>query len=153
MVGKLERGGVRAAALHGELTQGARQQVLAAFKAGQVDVLVATDLASRGIDVLRLPVVINADVARSATDHVHRIGRTGRAGATGEAITLVSAENREHWQQLCERLQLDVPLEVLPGFEPTDPVPAPRPLVAADGGGIKGKRPSKKDKLRAAGLR
>jgi ATP-dependent RNA helicase RhlE len=153
MVGKLERGGVRAAALHGELTQGGRQQVLAAFKAGQVDVLVATDLASRGIDVLRLPVVINADVARSATDHVHRIGRTGRAGATGEAITLVTAENREHWQQLCERLLLDVPLEVLPGFEPTDPVPAPRPLVAADGGGIKGKRPSKKDKLRAAAAR
>jgi superfamily II DNA/RNA helicase len=116
-------------------------------------VLVATDLASRGIDVLRLPVVINADVARSATDHVHRIGRTGRAGASGEAITLVSAENREHWQQMCERLALDVPLEVLPGFEPSDPVPAPRTLVAADGGGIKGKRPSKKDKLRAAGLR
>jgi ATP-dependent RNA helicase RhlE len=153
MEGKLERGGVRAAALHGELTQGARQQVLAAFKAGQVDVLVATDLASRGIDLRRLPVVINADVARSATDHVHRIGRTGRAGASGEAITLVSAENRPHWRQLCERLALDLPLEVLPGFEPTDPEPAPRALAAADGGGIKGKRPSKKDKLRAAGLR
>jgi len=153
MVGKLQRGGVRAAALHGELTQGGRQQVLAAFKAGQVDVLVATDLASRGIDVLRLPVVINVDVARSATDHVHRIGRTGRAGASGEAITLVSADNRLHWQQLCERLSLDVPLEVLPGFESTDPVPEPQARVAADGGGIKGKRPSKKDKLRAAGLR
>ena len=153
MVGKLQRGGVRAAALHGELTQGGRQQVLAAFKAGQVDVLVATDLASRGIDVLRLPVVINVDVARSATDHVHRIGRTGRAGASGEAITLVSADNRLHWQQLCERLSLDVPLEVLPGFESTDPVPEPQARVAADGGGIKGKRPSKKDKLRAAQAR
>jgi superfamily II DNA/RNA helicase len=153
MVGKLQRGEVRAAALHGELTQGGRQQVLAAFKAGQVDVLVATDLASRGIDLLRLPVVINVDVARSATDHVHRIGRTGRAGASGEAITLVSADNRQHWQQLCERLALDVPLEVLPGFESTDPVPEPRALVAADGGGIKGKRPSKKDKLRAAQAR
>ena len=150
LAGKLQRGGVRAAALHGELTQGARQEVLAAFKAGQVDVLVATDLASRGIDVLRLPVVINADVARSATDHVHRMGRTGRAGASGEAITLVSAENRSHWQQLCERLALDIPLEVLPGFEPIDPVPPPRALVAPDGGGVKGKRPSKKDKWRAA---
>lgn len=153
LVGKLQRGGVRAAALHGELAQGARQQVLAAFKAAQVDVLVATDLASRGIDLQRLPVVIHADVARSATDHVHRIGRTGRAGASGEAITLVTAEHRLHWQQLCETLSLDLPLEVLPGFEPTDPVPQPRALVAADGGGIKGRRPSKKDKLRAAGLR
>jgi superfamily II DNA/RNA helicase len=150
LTGKLQRGGWRADALHGELTQGARQEVLAAFKAGQVDVLVATDLASRGIDVLRLPVVINADVARSATDHVHRMGRTGRAGASGEAITLVSAENRSHWQQLCERLGLDIPLEVLPGFEPTDTVPPPRALVAPDGGGVKGKRPSKKDKWRAA---
>jgi superfamily II DNA/RNA helicase len=153
LVGKLQRGGVRAAALHGELTQGGRQQVLAAFKAGQVDVLVATDLASRGIDVQRLPVVINADVARSAIDHVHRIGRTGRAGAAGEAITLVTADNRLHWLQLCEQLSLDLPLEVLPGFEPTDPMPEPRPRVAADGGGIKGRRPNKKDKLRAAGLR
>lgn len=153
MVDKLQRGGVRAQALHGELSQGARQEVLAAFKAGQVDVLVATDLASRGIDLLRLPVVINVDVARSATDHVHRIGRTGRAGASGEAITLVSASNRHHWQQLCERLALDVPLEELPGFQSIDPVPEPRPVVAADGGGVKGKRPNKKDKLRAAGLR
>ena len=153
LVGKLQRGGVRAAALHGEITQGARQQVLAAFKAGQMEVLVATDLASRGIDVQRLPVVINADVARSAIDHVHRIGRTGRAGAAGEAITLVTADNLLHWLQLCEQLSLDLPLEVLPGFEPTDPMPEPRPRVAADGGGIKGRRPNKKDKLRAAGLR
>lgn len=150
LVGKLQRAGLKAAALHGELSQGARNAVLAAFRAREVDLLVATDLAARGIDIAGLPLVVHADVARSASDHVHRSGRTGRAGASGEAITLVTAEQRLAWQQISSQLGLNVPLEALPGFEPSDPVPEPRPLVAADGGGIKGKRPSKKDKLRAA---
>ncbi len=150
LVGKLQRAGLKAAALHGELSQGARNAVLAAFRAREVDLLVATDLAARGIDIAGLPLVVHADVARSASDHVHRSGRTGRAGASGEAITLVTAEQRLAWQQISSQLGLNVPLEELPGFEPSDPVPEPRPLVAADGGGIKGKRPSKKDKLRAA---
>ena len=150
LVGKLQRAGLKAAALHGELSQGARNAVLAAFRAREVDLLVATDLAARGIDIAGLPLVVHADVARSASDHVHRSGRTGRAGASGEAITLVTAEQRLAWQQISSQLGLSVPLEELPGFEPSDPVPEPRPLVAADGGGIKGKRPSKKDKLRAA---
>jgi len=150
LVGKLQRAGLKAAALHGELSQGARNAVLAAFRAREVELLVATDLAARGIDIAGLPLVVHADVARSASDHVHRSGRTGRAGASGEAITLVTAEQRAQWRQLSERLRIDVPLEVWPGFEPTDAEPAPRALVAADGGGIKGQRPSKKDKLRAA---
>ena len=150
LVGKLQRAGLKAAALHGELSQGARNAVLAAFRAREVDLLVATDLAARGIDIAGLPLVVHADVARSASDHVHRSGRTGRAGASGEAITLVTAEQRLAWQQISSQLGLNVPLEELPGFEPSDPVPEPRPLVAADGGGIKGKHPSKKDKLRAA---
>lgn len=150
LVSKLQRAGLKAAALHGELSQGARNAVLAAFRAREVELLVATDLAARGIDIAGLPLVVHADVARSASDHVHRSGRTGRAGASGEAITLVTAEQRAQWRQLSERLGIDVPLEVLPGFEPADTEPAPRALVAADGGGIKGQRPSKKDKLRAA---
>lgn len=150
LVGKLQRVGLKAAALHGELSQGARNAVLAAFRAREVELLVATDLAARGIDIAGLPLVVHADVARSASDHVHRSGRTGRAGASGEAITLVTAEQRAQWRQLSERLGIDAPLEVWPGFEPTDAEPAPRALVAADGGGIKGQRPSKKDKLRAA---
>lgn len=116
------------------------------FKEARWDVLVTTDLAARGIDVPQLPVVVNYDLPRSPTDHTHRIGRTGRAGATGLALTLVSPPQMAHWRLVAKRLGLDLPLEVLPGFEPTETEPPPSP----GGGGIKGKRPSKKDKLRAA---
>lgn len=147
---KLARAGIAAAPLHGELAQGARQRVLADFKAGRLRVLVTTDLAARGIDIAHLPVVVNYDLPRSATDHTHRIGRTGRAGAQGEAWSFVTAETHAHWGVIRQRTGIDRVPEPVPGFEPTQ---APVPVVARvapDGGGIKGRRPSKKDKLRAA---
>lgn len=105
-----------------------------------------TDLASRGIDIALLPVVVNYDLPRSATDYTHRIGRTGRAGAQGEAVTFVTAEAQAHWQLIRKREKLDLALDVVPGFEPVDEPPQ----AAPGNGGIKGRRPSKKDKLRAA---
>ena len=145
---KLYLAGIFATAFHGEMSQGARQTVLDEFKAGRWDVVVTTDLASRGIDIALLPIVVNYDLPRSATDHTHRIGRTARAGASGLAVSFVTAESQAHWRLICKREQLELPLEVLPGFEPTD-----TPPPSQGNGGVKGKRPSKKDKLRAAGLR
>jgi superfamily II DNA/RNA helicase len=145
VAGKLFKAGIQATAFHGDMSQGGRQNVLAAFKAGRLQVVVTTDLASRGIDIALLPVVLNYDLPRSATDYTHRIGRTGRAGAQGLALSFVTAHAQAHWQLICKRTDLQLPLEVVPGFEPLDTPPAPMP----GGGGIKGKRPSKKDKLRA----
>lgn len=146
---KLRRLGIEAAALHGELSQGARTQALADFKASRVRVLVATDVASRGIDIEQLPVVVNYDLPRSPADYVHRIGRTGRAGGSGVAVSFVSAETDAHFRLIEKRNRLALPREQIAGFEPLETiVPAPPQT-----GGIKGKRKSKKDKLReAAGL-
>jgi ATP-dependent RNA helicase RhlE len=152
---KLNHKGVRATAFHGGLSQTTRQEVLADFKTGHWNVLVTTDLAARGIDIANLPAVVNHDLPRSAVDYVHRIGRTGRAGQAGTAISLVSAAQLAHWQLIQKRQTLQLALETVPGFEPTEPE-APSGTASPDGrsdngnGGIKGKRPSKKDKLRAA---
>ena len=146
---KLYKAGVFATAFHGEMSQGARQDVLAEFKEERWEVVVTTDLAARGIDIAQLPVVVNYDLPRSATDYTHRIGRTGRAGASGEAVSFVTAATLAHWQLIQKRQKIQLPVEVLEGFEPTEVPPPVSPLN--DGtGGIKGKRPSKKDKLRAA---
>lgn len=146
---KLYKAGVFATAFHGEMSQGARQDVLAEFKEERWEVLVTTDLAARGIDIAQLPVVVNYDLPRSATDYTHRIGRTGRAGAQGEAVSFVTAATLAHWQLIQKRAQVQLPLDLVAGFEPTEVPPPASPLN--DGmGGIKGKRPSKKDKLRAA---
>jgi superfamily II DNA/RNA helicase len=146
---KLYKAGVFATAFHGEMSQGARQDVLAEFKEERWEVVVTTDLAARGIDIAQLPVVVNYDLPRSATDYTHRIGRTGRAGASGEAVSFVTAASLAHWQLIQKRAKVQLSVEVLEGFEPTEVPPPVSPLN--DGtGGIKGKRPSKKDKLRAA---
>ncbi len=150
---KLRKAGILAEPLHGRLSQGKRTQVLQDFKAARIRVVVATDLAARGIDVLQLPVVVNYDLPRSAQDYTHRIGRTGRAGESGLAISFVCPDTQPHWQLIVKRQSLVVSLETEPDFEATG---APKALVpGAPGaldphGGIKGKRPSKKDKLRAA---
>ncbi len=146
---KLYQSSVFATALHGEMSQGARQEVLAEFKEERWEVLVTTDLASRGIDIANMPVVLNYDLPRSATDYTHRIGRTGRAGARGEAVSFVTASSLAHWQLIQKRERIQLPLERIEGFEPTD-APVPVPVLIDGNGGIKGKRPSKKDKLRAA---
>ena len=88
-----ERDGLRTQALHGDKSQDERLKALAAFKAGEVDVLVATDVAARGLDIADLPAVFNFDVPFNAEDYVHRIGRTGRAGASGLAVTLVTRDD------------------------------------------------------------
>lgn len=144
---KLHQGAVYATAFHGGLSQGARRTTLDEFKGQRWDVLVTTDLAARGLHIEGLPVVVNFDLPRSPVDHVHRIGRTGRAGQHGLAVSFVTAATLAHWRLIEKRQGLSLPLETVEGFEPTETPPAP---VQADGnGGIKGKRPSKKDKLRA----
>jgi ATP-dependent RNA helicase RhlE len=145
---KLHQGDVFATSFHGGLSQGARQQTLNEFKEKRWDVVVTTDLAARGLHIDHLPVVVNYDLPRSAVDHVHRIGRTGRAGESGLAVSFVTAASRSHWRLIEKRQGLSLPLEHMAGFEPTDPEPSPQD--APSNGGIKGKRPSKKDKLRAA---
>ncbi len=151
---KLRSAGLKAEPLHGQLTQGKRIQVVQDIKAGRIDVVVATDLASRGLDIKELPVVVNFDLPRSATDYTHRIGRTGRAGLPGLAVSFVSMDAQEHWQLICKRQGVAADLEEIEGFEPSDqPQPQDAALVPTGldiHGGIKGKRLSKKDKLRAA---
>ena len=144
VAGKLFKSGIYATPFHGEMSQGARQDVLRDFKAGRWDVVVTTDLASRGIDIAMLPVVVNYDLPRSATDYTHRIGRTGRAGAHGDAVSFVTAHALTHWKLIQKHESLALALEQIPVFEPVDEPPAPQ-----GNGGIKGKRPRKKDKLRA----
>lgn len=146
---KLKKAGIKAEAFNGDASQGARQHMLTDFKANRIQVLVATDLAARGIDVAGLPAVVNYDLPRSADDYIHRIGRTGRAGASGSAISFILAEHEMHFRLIEKRQDKRVPRETLAGFEPS--------VIASDitqaeseapTGGIKGKRKSKKDKLR-----
>jgi len=106
---KLRKAGIGAAAFHGELSQGARTKALADFKTSEVQVLVATDVASRGIDIALLPVVVNYDLPRSAVDYLHRIGRTGRAGESGIAVSFITAATHAHFLLIEKRHHLDLP--------------------------------------------
>jgi len=146
---KLYTQGVYATPFHGGLSQGARTQVIDELRKGQWDVVVTTDLAARGLDIAQLPVVVNYDLPRSAVDYVHRIGRTGRAGASGLALSLVSAGTEAHMRLIEKRQGLVLEREIVAGFEPTEAAAAPDLATVPGTGGIKGKRPSKKDKLRA----
>ncbi|MFZ6872155.1 DEAD/DEAH box helicase [Undibacterium sp. Di27W] len=146
---KLKKAGIKAEAFNGDASQGARQHMLIDFKANRIQVLVATDLAARGIDVAGLPAVVNYDLPRSADDYIHRIGRTGRAGASGTAISFILAEQEMHFRLIEKRQDKRVARETMPGFEPTSLVDDNIEQEAeAPSGGIKGKRKSKKDKLR-----
>jgi ATP-dependent RNA helicase RhlE len=153
---KLVRAGVAAAALHGQLSQGRRSEVLADLQLGRLAVVVATDLAARGIDVVALDAVVNFDLPRSADDYTHRIGRTGRAGAQGQAVSFICADapgSEAHFRLIEKRQGLRVPREQIAGFEPAAAVVAVSvgsALPADANGGVKGKRKSKKDKLREA---
>ena len=109
LVTKLQNNGIKAVALHSGKSQGARTEALALFKKGKVEVLVATDLASRGIDVQFLPYVINYDLPRSSKDYIHRIGRTGRANSTGEAITLVTPDDAHHFKIIQKQTKRTIP--------------------------------------------
>jgi len=146
---KLRRAGIEAVAFHGELSQGARTQALADFKAAKLRVLVATDLAGRGIDIVSLPVVVNYDLPRSTVDYTHRIGRTGRAGESGVAVSFITAANHAHFRLIEKRNGITLPREQIEGFEPME-IEVPAAPLAPSTGGVKGKRKSKKDKLREA---
>lgn len=152
---KLGRAGIAAGAFHGELSQGARSAVLDAFKQQQLQVLVATDMAARGLHIEALPMVVNYDLPRSADDFIHRIGRTGRAGGQGDAISFIIPSAEAHFRLIEKRQGLRVPRETVAGFEPANPAlsdaPAAGPGTGLDpNGGVKGRRKSKKDKLREA---
>lgn len=146
---KLRKVGIKASAMHGNLSQGARTRALSNFKKSKITVLLCTDLAARGIDIVDLPVVVNFDLPRSPVDYVHRIGRTGRAGSKGVAINFVSASTDAHFRLIEKRNSLSLSREQIVGYEPKDlEVP-----LAPSTGGIKGKRKSKKDRLREAAAR
>ncbi|GAP65906.1 atp-dependent rna helicase protein [Mizugakiibacter sediminis] len=127
LAAQLERAGISAAAIHGNKSQGARTRALADLKAGRVRALVATDIAARGIDIDQLPHVVNYELPNVPEDYVHRIGRTGRAGAGGEAISLVSADERDYLRAIQKLLRAEIPSMPVAGFEPgSAPSPAER---------------------------
>ena len=115
---RLEREGIQAAAIHGNKSQGARTKALAGFKSGEVRVLVATDIAARGLDIDKLPQVVNFELPNVAEDYVHRIGRTGRAGSAGHAISLVSADEGKLLRGIERLIKQELPREIVAGFEP-----------------------------------
>lgn len=162
---KLYNAGMNAVPFHGELSQGNRTQTLADFKAKKWQVVIATDVAARGIDIPNLDAVVNYDLPRSSVDYIHRIGRTGRAGQSGVAISFVSQDTEAHFRLIEKRQGLNLIREQIEGFEP-EIILAPLKTKAANdavtqdnadekssnhpkNGGVKGKRPSKKDKKRA----
>jgi ATP-dependent RNA helicase RhlE len=158
VAGKLAHAGFDALSLHGGLSQGARTQALADLKTERVRVLIATDLAARGLDIVGLSAVVNYDLPRSPVDYVHRIGRTGRAGERGVAVSFISASTAAHFRLIEKRHKLALPREQLAGFEPKEQAEPPRPPSGVTkrvdpNGGVKGKRKSKKDKLREAAER
>lgn len=142
---KLRKAGIWAGALHGGLEQADRAAVLARFKSGRVPVLVATDLAARGIDVPGLGAVVNFDLPRSPRDYLHRIGRTGRAGESGVAVSFIDHTTAAHFRLIEKHSQIELPRERVPGFELSGEAPSPGHGPAPR----KGRRMSKKDKLRA----
>lgn len=136
---QLDKHGIKAGAIHGDKSQNARIRALKEFKANQLQVLVATDIAARGIDIDLLPHVVNFDLPHVSEDYVHRIGRTGRAGENGEAISLVCAEEHADLVGIENLINQILPRKIETGFEPTQPL-APSKL------GIKKKKPKKPKK-------
>lgn len=141
---KLKKVGVRAGAIHGDLSQPERNKALSDFKDKKIDFLVATDVAARGIDINKLTLVINFDLPRSPADYIHRIGRTGRAGEKGLAVTFIGHEDQEHFKLIEKRAQIRLEREMVNGFELTGEAAA----VVKGQAPVKGKRKSKKDKAR-----
>jgi ATP-dependent RNA helicase RhlE len=142
----LEKKNISATAIHGNKSQGARTRALADFKAGKVRVLVATDIAARGIDIDQLPHVINFDLPSVPEDYVHRIGRTGRAGRGGEAISLVSADEAKQLFDIERLIQKELERELIDDFAPNHDLPKSRALLPA-----KSKRPKKPNKQESQG--
>jgi len=142
LTGYLEGNKISAAAIHGNKSQNARTKALAAFKDGQIRVLVATDIAARGIDIDQLPQVVNFDLPNVPEDYIHRIGRTGRAGSTGQAISLVSSDEFPQLADIERLLKKLLDRKVIEGFEPVHELPDSR----LDLRPLKRKRPKKPKK-------
>ncbi|MGH8672652.1 MAG: DEAD/DEAH box helicase [Burkholderiales bacterium] len=128
---QLQRDGIAAQAIHSDKSQPQRTQTLADFKAGSIPVLVATDIAARGLDIDQLPHVVNFELPHVAGDYVHRIGRTGRAGSKGEAVSLVSEDEQRGLADIERLLKAPIPKQVIAGFEPGTAAPPPRPRETA----------------------
>jgi ATP-dependent RNA helicase RhlE len=139
---QLAKDGISALAIHGNKSQSARTRALAEFKTNTLQVLVATDIAARGIDIDQLPHVVNYDLPNVPEDYVHRIGRTGRAGASGEAVSLVCVDELQLLKDIEKLIKRAVPQEVIAGFEP-DPTAKPEPILrrGQGGGGGGGRQP------------
>ena len=149
---QLRRDGIGADAIHGNKSQGARTRALARFKSGQVRVLVATDIAARGLDIDQFPHVVNFELPEVAEDYVHRIGRTGRAGREGTAVSLVCVDEHRLLRDIERLLGRRLPRVVVEGYEPdptigSEPV---RPRRARTGGGRSGTAPSRRRRRRVA---
>jgi len=132
LVEQLGRDGIGAMAIHGNKSQSARTKALAEFKDGSLTALVATDIAARGIDIDQLPHVVNYDLPNVPEDYVHRIGRTGRAGATGEAVSLVCVDEHQMLKDIEKLIKQTLPRDVIPGFEP-DPTAKAQPIQLRSG--------------------
>ena len=130
---KLIQAGVSSAAIHGNKSQGARTKALKNFKDNSIKILVATDIAARGLDIPLLPYVINFELPNVPEDYVHRIGRTGRAGAAGEAISLVCSEESEYQSEIEKLLKEKLNSTIVAGFEPTDTAPPKRAASQSKG--------------------
>jgi ATP-dependent RNA helicase RhlE len=131
---KLISSNITAMAIHGNKSQGARTKALDGFKKGTVRALVATDIAARGLDIPLLPHVINFELPNIPEDYVHRIGRTGRAGASGLAISLVSADETSFLRDIEKLIGERIPMEIVEGFEP-DPNASTEPIKQGQGQG------------------
>ena len=121
---QLNKDGIRSAAIHGNKSQGARTRALADFKSGDIRVLVATDIAARGLDIEELPHVVNYELPNVPEDYVHRIGRTGRAAATGEALSLVCVDEHKLLRDIEKLLKKEIPRIAIPGYEPDPSIKA-----------------------------
>lgn len=134
LVEQLEKDGISGMAIHGNKSQSARTRALEEFKNGNLQVLVATDIAARGIDIDQLPHVVNYDLPNVPEDYVHRIGRTGRAGANGEAISLVCVDEKDMLKDIEKLIKRELPRQIVAGFEP-DPNAKPQPIQLRSGTG------------------
>ena len=142
---KLSKRGITAEVFHGDKGQGARSRVLEGFKAGEIDVLIATDIAARGLDIEKLPVVINFDLPRSPADYMHRIGRSGRAGEVGLALSLIDFEDYHHFKIIEKKNKIRLEREQVEGFEVDEEITealleAIKPVAKPEGTGKKNKR-------------
>jgi ATP-dependent RNA helicase RhlE len=148
LVEQLGKDGISAMAIHGNKSQAARTRALAEFKDASLQVLVATDIAARGIDIDQLPHVVNYDLPNVPEDYVHRIGRTGRAGASGEAVSLVCVDEHDMLKGIEKLIKRSLPQEIIPGFEP-DPNARPQPIQLRSGSAPARNRPQQNKPARA----